>query len=107
MTSPDVRQQIDATLEALVARLDALDHDELDVDAGDGKLTISFESGGGPLIVSRQSAADQIWLAEPGGGWHFDWDGEAWHCSKRGIELLQNLEELLSTRLGEDITLRD
>jgi len=106
MPTPEVLKQIDATFDRLLASLDALDHDELDIDAGDGKLMIEFESGGGPLIVSRQSAADQIWLAEPGGGWHFSWDGAAWHCDKRGVELAANLEELLTARLGEAIKLR-
>jgi CyaY protein len=101
----DALRQIDRTLEALAERFDALDHDRLDVDIADGKLTIEFEDGT-VLIVNRQGAASQIWLAEPGGGWHFDWDGESWRCGKRGVELVANLEELISSRLGEPISLR-
>jgi CyaY protein len=98
-------KQIDVTLDALVETLDALDHDAFDVDCGDGKVTLEFEDGM-KLIVNRQSAANQIWLAEPGGGWHFDWDGTAWHCDKRGVELLETLELLLSGKVGEAIALR-
>lgn len=105
MPNPDALKQIDATMEALLRRFDELDHEGFDVDAGDGKITIEFESGG-PLILSRQSAADQIWMAEPSGGWHFDWDGTHWICDKRRIELIQTLEDLIAPRIGEPIDLR-
>jgi len=97
--------QIDATLDALLKRFDELDHEAFDVDAGDGKLTIDFEDGA-PLILSRQGAASQIWLAEPGGGWHFDWNGAHWICAKRGVELIQNVEDLIGERIGEPIRLQ-
>jgi len=102
----DVVRQIDATLEGLLSRFDELDHEAFDVDSGDGKLAVEFEAGGGPLIISRQSAADQIWLAEPGGGWHFDWNGSQWLCDKRGVELIQTLEDLIAARIGEAVDLR-
>lgn len=105
MAHPDARRQIDRTLDALVQRLDELDHEAFDVDASDGKVTFEFDDGP-PIIVNRQSAADQIWVAEPRGGWHFDWDGSAWHCDKRGVELHASLEELLKARLGEALVLR-
>jgi len=100
-----VLKQIAVTLDALVEKLDALDHDGFDVDSADGKVTLEFEDGS-VIIVNRQSAASQIWLAEPRGGWHFDWDGSAWHCDKRGVELLETLENLLSEKFGERIELR-
>ncbi|GJM23264.1 MAG: hypothetical protein DHS20C15_31790 [Planctomycetota bacterium] len=105
MAHPDARRQIDRTLEALVQRLDELDHEAFDVDAADGKVTFEFD-GGPPIIVNRQSAADQIWVAEPRGGWHFDWDGSSWLCDKRGVELHASLEALLEARLGERLVLR-
>lgn len=107
MPEPDtaVLKQIVVTLDALVETLDALDHDALDVDSADGKVTLEFEDGS-VIIVNRQSAANQIWLAEPRGGWHFDWDGTAWLCDKRGVELLATLEELLAAKVGERIALR-
>ena len=104
MKHPDALARIDTTLEALVERLDELDHEAFDVDTGDGKLTLEFEDGR-PFILSRQAAASQIWLAEPSGGWHFDWDGTAWLCDKRGVELIATLEQLLGDRIGESIRL--
>ncbi len=107
MVEPDeaVLKQVVVTLDALVERLDALDHEAFDVDSADGKVTLEFEDGT-IFIINRQSAANQIWLAEPGGGWHFDWTGSQWQCDKRSIELLAALEQLLSAKLGEEIALR-
>jgi len=104
MSSSNIIAQIDTTIEALLTRFDELDHEAFDVDGGDGKLTVEFESGG-PFIISRQTAADQIWLAEPAGGWHFDWDGNTWKCDKRGVELIETLEGLIAARIGEPISL--
>ena len=105
MTDQDTLKQIDATLDALLERFDELDHEGFDADAAEGKLVIEFE-GGEQLILSRQSAANQIWMAEPGGGWHFDWNGKLWMCDKRGLELIQTIEDLITARIGEPIDLR-
>ncbi|MHC5211045.1 MAG: iron donor protein CyaY [Planctomycetota bacterium] len=105
MTEPSALEQIDATMEFLMRRFDELDHDAFDVEAADGKLSIELEDGQ-VFILSRQSATSQIWLAEPSGGWHFDWNGAHWLCDKRGVELIQTLEDLLTARIGEPIDLR-
>jgi len=97
--------QIDATLEGIVSAIDALDHDAIEAESADGKVALLLESGE-QLILSRQSATGQIWLAEPSGGWHFDWNGSMWLCDKRGIELIQTLEDLLAGRVGEPVDLR-
>lgn len=101
MSTPEIRTAIDATLNDLRERVDALDHDEIDTETGDGKLVI--ELGAVKLIVSRQSAADQIWLAEPEGGWHFDYRDGSWIDHKRGVELMASIEELLRKHLGEPV----
>jgi CyaY protein len=105
MSDPEALKQIDATMDYLVRRFDTLDHEDFDVDAADGKLTIAFENGD-RFILSRQGATSQIWLAEPSGGWHFNWNGTHWICDKRNIELIQNLEDLIAIRLGEIVDLR-
>lgn len=94
---------IDRVLEQIGAAVDALDHDEVDVELGSGKLTISC--GKTKLILSRQPATGQIWLAEPRGGWHFDEAGGRWICDKRGVGLIAELERLLGDLLGQGVSL--
>jgi len=104
MGAPDSEQRIEVTLKRLAARVEALGRDELEVESVPGRLDVLFE-GGGKLILSRQSATGQIWLAEPRGGWRFDERDGRWICDKRGVELVADLERLLSDQLGEPVSL--
>lgn len=96
--------EIDKTLSRLSNALDKLNRDDLEYEESEGKLTIEFEDGA-KLIVSRQSATNQIWLAEPSGGWKFDYKAGQWVCDKRGITLEKALSDLMSQKLGEPISL--
>ncbi|MEW6775685.1 MAG: iron donor protein CyaY [Bdellovibrionota bacterium] len=104
MDSKDFRLAADRTIESLVRKLDALGIDDADVDSSDGKLEITFDDGT-KFIVSRQSAANQLWLAEPAGGWHYNFTDGKWTCDKRGVGLLESLEALLAGKTGRPIRL--
>ena len=69
-----------------------------------GRLDVEFEDGT-KLILSRQSATGQIWLAEPQGGWRFDGRDGRWICDKRGVDLVTAVERLLSDKLGAPVSL--
>ncbi len=96
--------EIDKELQRLFRALDALGSDDLEIDLADGKLVIEFEDGT-KLIINRQSATNQIWLAEPQGGWRFDFKDHKWLDDKRGLELSAVLSELVSAKLGRPISL--
>lgn len=96
--------EIDKTMARLSSALDKLNRDDFEYEEAEGKLTIEFEDGA-KLIVSRQSATHQIWLAEPSGGWKFDFKDGKWICDKRGITLEQALSDLMSEKLGEPVSL--
>lgn len=104
MSAPGSEQQIEATLRRLASQVEALERDELEVESVPGRLDLEFEDGT-KLILSRQSATGQIWLAEPHGGWRFDLRDGRWICDKRGIELTAALERLLSDTLAAPIRL--
>ena len=104
MSAPDSDRRIETTLARLAARVEALGRDELEVESVPGRLDLEFEDGT-KLILSRQAATGQIWLAEPQGGWRFDERDGRWICDKRGVELVADLERLLSARLGETVRL--
>ena len=104
MATIEIERIIDRTLNDIFHSLDRLDHDDIDMEMSDGKLVIEFDDGV-KLIVSRQGAADQIWLAEPQGGWHYDYRDNEWIDTKRGRELMETLEELISAKIGEPVSL--
>jgi CyaY protein len=102
MTDQNVLLEIDRTLKRLYQTLDKLGREDFEFDESDGKLTIEFEEGT-KVIVSRQSATAQLWLAEPNGGWKFNLKEGHWIDDKRQITLNQVLSELISVKLGEKI----
>jgi CyaY protein len=96
--------EMDKALAALSKALDKLNQDALEFEESEGKLVIEFEDGA-KLIVSRQSATNQLWLAEPNGGWKFDFKDGTWIDDKRGISLQTALSDLISAKLGSRIDL--
>lgn len=71
---------VDAAQEAVE---DVFDDSALDVDLENsgGVLTVRFANGS-QLILSRQPALRQLWVAARSGGFHFDYDeyAELWIC---------------------------
>lgn len=50
---------------------------DLDIESATNLLTISFPSGT-QLILSKQSALKEIWLASPLGAYHFQHTAKGW-----------------------------
>ncbi|MFW5453043.1 iron donor protein CyaY [Thioalkalivibrio sulfidiphilus] len=95
------------TLESLLERMSEFDAlADLDMDIIDGVLTLEFEDGG-KLILNRQEAASQIWLASPEGPAHFGYDADrdAWLNDRTGESLTDTLNRVLSAGCGETIRL--
>ncbi len=105
MDKSEFAKKCDETLKDILRGLDQLDLGEGDVMLSDGKLVIEFEDGV-TFIINRQGGANQIWLAEPSYGWHFNYQDGQWICDKRGVELYSSLEALISAKLGQPIKLR-
>lgn len=95
------------TLDDLIDRMsrhDALN--DLDFDLIDGVLSIEFDDGG-RLILNRQEAAEQLWLASPEGPAHFSFDAQrdAWCDDRTSEPLLDALNRVLSDKTGESVVL--
>ncbi|HLQ36681.1 MAG TPA: iron donor protein CyaY [Planctomycetota bacterium] len=99
-------QRADQYMAGLLARLDHFDPDELEADLGMGVLKITFADGR-KCIMNRQTAAQQIWLAEGASAWHFVFDGPraSWLDTKGRGELATILAAILTTKLGRQIAL--
>lgn len=94
----------DAAMRKVQAALDDFDPDELEADFAGGVLRITFADRK-VCIMNRQSAANQIWLAEGATAWHFVFDAAAgrWMDTKDRGSLETVLSEVLSRRLGRAI----
>ena len=71
-----------------------------------GVLKMEFADGR-KCIMNRQTAAQQIWLAEGANAWHFSYDADSgqWNDTKGRGELRSVLAEVLSARLGRPLEL--
>jgi len=59
------------------------------------------------IIVTKQSAARQIWVAAKSGGFHYSYDADTqqWRNNQSGAELFGELSRLLSEQSGESVHL--
>ena len=71
----------------------------LDYENASGVLTIECEDTQTQVIISRQQATHQIWVAAKSGGFHhvYDDDENVWRCTKTN----ETLGELLSRTCTE------
>jgi CyaY protein len=104
MTDSEFHALTDAALAALERSLEALD---VDVDLqrkAEGVLELEFGDGS-KMIVNRHAAAREIWVAAKSGGFHFHYDGSAWHDTRDGTELFAALSRLVSAQSGSAVRL--
>ncbi len=84
MDEREYQQKADAALAQIETRLE-----EADVDfefAAGGILEIDLDDGS-QIIVNKQSAVQEIWVAAKSGGFHYRWDGTSWVDTRSGEDL--------------------
>lgn len=91
-------QQIEHALEAVEADLD------FELSAG-GILEVEFDNGS-KMVINKQAAAREIWVAARSGGFHFRWDGSVWRDTRSGEELYAALSRFASEQAGSPISLQ-
>lgn len=79
---------------------------EIDTDPADGVLELSFDDDS-RIIINRQTSIQQIWVATPTGGFHYDYDeaGARWLSDDDGEELFEALSRFCSEQSGEPVRL--
>ena len=112
MTGNQYYEQIDETFEEVETALETLP-DDVDIRCAEGVINATF-SNGVVFVLSRQPPTEQLWLATPGGGFHYFWheDSQRWLDTKSGAsfhtfvveELLQptGIESDWGDRAGGD-----
>ncbi|MFD1217528.1 MULTISPECIES: iron donor protein CyaY [Microbulbifer] len=97
--------------ETLIAIEDALDNCDVDMDyeRADAVLTITLEDNGTQVILSRQSAVQELWVAARSGGFHLSFDNSGskagWKCSTTGEDLPTLLDRVLTEQQGAPVAL--
>ena len=66
-----------------------------------GILTLTVESNGSQIILSRQTASREIWLAARSGGFHFVLEDSIWRDTKTDETLDYRLKQVVKLQAGE------
>ena len=102
MNESEFNQKID---DLLVDIEDTVEASGLDIDFETvaGILTLDFENGS-KVIINRQVAMSQLWVAAKSGGFHLSWVDEQWVVSTTKEALPELLDRVCSEQYGEAVS---
>lgn len=98
MTESEFDVLAEATLDAIEAQVEDADSD-LDFDMSAGILTLEAPDGS-KIIINRQLATREIWVAAKSGGYHCGRQGDVWFCRTTGETLQQLLARVVAEQGG-------
>lgn len=104
MTESEFDDLAEATLASIEAQVEDADGD-LDFDMSAGILTL-IAPNGTRIIINRQPATREIWVAAKSGGYHCGRQGDVWFCNTTGETLQALLGRVIAEQGGGDITFR-
>ena len=84
-------------------RVDELPLD-LDIDVSGGLLSVMFPDGSS-VVLSKQVANHEIWVAAKSGGFHLHAQDQRWMCSTTDEELYDLLNRVFTEQLGAQVVL--
>lgn len=92
--------------ETLLAIEEAIDDSGVDIeyDTISGILTLEFPDDS-KVILNRQSATSQLWVAAKSGGFHLDWQDDTWFCQSTQENLEVLLNRVCTEQLNQSVTL--
>ena len=84
---------------------DSIDNSTLEIycENSNGILTLTVENNGSQIILSRQTASREVWLAARSGGFHFILKESIWRDTKTNDTLGMILQQAVKLQAGEFI----
>lgn len=77
---------------------------DIDFEAAGGILTLEFANGT-KIIINKQGAARQIWVAAKSGGYHYGFVDGQWINDQGGGELMSELSRFIREQSDEEVNL--
>lgn len=104
MTESEYTHLADDTLRKLEHAIETADGDfDYEFSAG-GVLEIEFADDS-VIVVNKQAAVQEIWVAAKSGGFHFRWDGNVWRDTRSNEELFAALSRFATQQSGATVNL--
>ena len=105
MTETEFNQLIDDVIMQIEDAIDELDSD-IDYETSGGILTITMENQS-QIIINRQVASLQLWLAAKSGGYHFNYnDSDGWQEERSSRSFEDVLNQCLTEQAGKAIEIQ-
>jgi CyaY protein len=105
MTETEFTRLAEETLNRLEHAIEQADGDfDYELSEG-GILQIEFADES-VIVVNKQAAAQEIWVAARSGGFHFRWQGQSWQDTRSGEELFAALSRYASEQSGQSVVLQ-
>ena len=103
MQESEFNQLID---DALYGIEEAIDNSgvNIDYDTIAGILSLEF-SDQSKIIINRQAALGQLWVAARSGGFHLDYINNQWYCKNEDCSLAVLLNRLCTDQAHETVNL--
>ncbi len=101
MNESEFNALAEATLLSIEQQVEDADT-ELDFEMSSGILTLTAENGS-KIIINRQVATQEIWVAARSGGYHLGRKDDVWFCQITGETLQQLLTRVVVEQGGEKI----
>ena len=78
---------------------------DIDYETNGGVMTLTCENDGSKIILSRQAATSEIWVAARSGGFHFQQkDNQQWVCAT-GEHLAELLVRVIQEQAQETLAI--
>ena len=103
MQEADFNDLVDGVLAAIEDHIDEMDAD-VDPEMQGSTLNVTFPNGSS-VVVSRQVATQEIWIAAKSGGFHLAQQDDEWRSSVTGESLNEVLSRVFTEQLGEPVEL--
>jgi len=104
MTETEFNQLTDTTFQTIEAGLEHADGD-LDFELAAGNV-LEIDCAGSKILINRQPAMHEIWVAARSGGFHYRWKNHAWHNTRDDSELLASLSHMIAAQGGGTVTFK-
>lgn len=104
MTPSEFNLLVDTTLSQIEQAIEASGAD-IDFEMTAGILELEFGNGS-KIIINRQGASQELWVAAKSGGYHYRWQDNAWRNTRDGSELFASLSRFVGEQAGEVLELR-
>lgn len=101
MDDSQFQELVDDEFVRIEDRIDELELDA-DIDTAGDVLSITLETGGS-IILSRQIANHEIWVAAKSGGFHLAWYGDRWWCATTNEDLDTLINRVFTEQAGTSL----